>query len=82
MNFSTRTKAYGSSVSRPPASMAGEGEGWARLTRSLKAELDEGLIETYSGTVSLPFEAKPKTKVAVKIVYDRGIESLRILEVE
>jgi len=62
--------------------MAGEGEGWARLTRSLKAELDEVLIEAYRGTVSLPFEAKSKSKVAVKIVDDRGIESLRILEVE
>ena len=39
--------------------MAGEGEGWARLARSLRAELDEARIEAYRGTVSLPFEAGP-----------------------
>jgi adenine-specific DNA-methyltransferase len=62
--------------------MAGEGEGWARLARSLRAEIDEEAIEAYRGTVSLPFEAVPGQKVAVKVVDDRGIESLRILEVD
>jgi adenine-specific DNA-methyltransferase len=62
--------------------MAGEGEGWARLARSLRAALDEERIEAYRGTVSLPFEAKRGQKVAVKVVDDRGIESLRIVEVE
>ena len=62
--------------------MAGEGEGWARLARNLKAEIDEELIEAYRGTVSLPFEREVRPKVAVKIVDDRGIESLRILEVD
>lgn len=62
--------------------MAGEGEGWARLARSLRAELDETLLEAYRGTVSLPFEPGEHRRVAVKIVDDRGIESLRILEVE
>jgi adenine-specific DNA-methyltransferase len=62
--------------------MAGEAEGWARLTRSLRAEIDEERIESYRGTVSLPFEGKRGQKVAVKVVDDRGIESLRILEIE
>lgn len=62
--------------------MAGEQDGWARLARSLKAELDEALLETYRGAVSLPFAAGANRKVAVKIVDDRGIESLRILEIE
>lgn len=62
--------------------MAGDGEGWARLAKSLRAEIDEEAIEAYRGTVSLPFEASPGQKVAVKVVDDRGIESLRILEVE
>ena len=61
--------------------MAGEKEGWSRLARNLKAEIDEELIETYRGTVSLPFEAGDHKRVAVKIVDDRGIESLKILEV-
>ena len=61
--------------------MAGENDGWARLARNLKAEIDEELIEAYRGTVSLPFEAGIHKRVAVKIVDDRGIESLRILDI-
>ena len=62
--------------------MAGENEGWARLAKNLKAEIDEELIEAYRGTVSLPFEAGKNQRVAVKIVDDRGIESLRIIEID
>jgi adenine-specific DNA-methyltransferase len=62
--------------------MAGESEGWARLARSLRAEIDDEAIEAYRGTVSLPFAAEPGQKVAVKVVDDRGIESLRIVEVD
>jgi adenine-specific DNA-methyltransferase len=62
--------------------IAGENEGWSRLARNLKAEIDEELIEAYRGTVSLPFEAGKHKRVAVKIVDDRGIESLRIIEVD
>jgi adenine-specific DNA-methyltransferase len=36
----------------------------------------------YRGTVSLPFEPGEHRRVAVKIVDDRGIESLRIEENE
>ena len=36
--------------------MAGDKDGWARLAKNLKAEIDEELIEKYRGTVSLPFE--------------------------
>ena len=62
--------------------MSGEKDGWSRLARNLKAEIDEDLIEAYRGTLSLPFESKPGKYVAVKIVDDRGIESLKIIEVE
>ena len=62
--------------------MAGDNDGWARLARNLKAEIDEELIEKYRGTVSLPFEAGKHKRIAVKIVDDRGIESLRIIEVD
>jgi adenine-specific DNA-methyltransferase len=61
--------------------MAGEKEGWSKLARNLKAEIDEELIEAYRGTVSLPFELGKHSRVAVKIVDDRGIESLKILEI-
>ena len=54
----------------------------ARLARNLKAEIDMDLIEAYRGTVSLPFEAGGHGRIAVKIIDDRGIESLKVVEVE
>ncbi len=60
--------------------MAGEKEGWSRLAKNLSAEIDDDLIEAYRGTISLPFEPGKYKRVAVKIVDDRGIESLKILE--
>ena len=62
--------------------MAGENDGWAKLAKNLKAEIDEELIEAYRGTGSLPFEPGKHNRVAVKIVDDRGIESLRIIEID
>ena len=62
--------------------MAAEDEGWARLARNLKAEIDPGLIQAYRGTVSLPFEPGEFNRVAVKVIDDRGIESLKIVEVK
>ena len=61
--------------------MAGSNDGWARLARNLKAELDEDLIEAYRSTVSLPFEAGENQRIAVKIIDDRGIESLKVIAV-
>ena len=57
--------------------MAGAKDGWAKLARNLKAEIDEEKIEAFRGTESLPF--KPGKQIAVKIIDDRGIESLRII---
>ncbi len=62
--------------------LAGPKDGWTRLARNLKAEIDESLMEAYRGTTSLPFEPGEHRRVAVKIVDDRGIESLKIVEVE
>jgi adenine-specific DNA-methyltransferase len=62
--------------------MEGEKEGWFRLARNLKAEINEELIEAYRGTTSLPFIVGENRRVAVKIVDDRGIESLKIIEVQ
>jgi len=59
--------------------MAGKDEGWRKLKKNIRAELDEALLDQFHGTVSLPFEAGKHGKAAVKIVDDRGIESLKIL---
>ena len=62
--------------------MAGSEDGWARLARNLKAEIDEELIEAYRGGASLPFEPGEHRRIAVKIVDDRGIESLKVIGLE
>jgi adenine-specific DNA-methyltransferase len=61
--------------------MEGRNEGWDKLAKVLKAEIDQDLIEKYHGVESLPFAVKENTLVAVKIVDDRGIESLKIIPV-
>jgi adenine-specific DNA-methyltransferase len=62
--------------------MAGAKDGWNKLRRDIKAELDESLLGKLHGTVSLPFEAGENRKAAVKIVDDRGIESLKIVKLD
>ena len=61
--------------------LADEDEGWAKLARNLKAEIDPELIEAYRGTVSLPFELGEHKRVAVKVIDDRGIESLKVVQI-
>jgi adenine-specific DNA-methyltransferase len=51
---------------------------WTKLAKALNGEVDQDAIEKFTGTESLPFFAGQYNKVAVKIVDDRGIESLVI----
>lgn len=60
--------------------MAGKDEGWMKLKKNIRAELNESLLKHFTGTVSLPFEAGENRTVAVKIVDDRGIESLKVMK--
>lgn len=62
--------------------MAGKGEGWQKLKKDIKAELNEDLLEQFHGTTSLPFAAGENRKIAVKIIDDRGIESLKVVNLE
>ena len=62
--------------------MGGKKGGWNKLAKTLKVELNQDLIGQYAGNTSLWFHAEPNTKIAVKIIDDRGIESLRVLTVE
>lgn len=59
--------------------MAGAKDGWQKLKKDIKAELDESRLAKLHGTVSLPFEPGDHRKIAVKIVDDRGIESLKVI---
>ncbi len=56
--------------------------GWEKLAKTLHAQIDEELIAKYKGTKSIPFESGPNRRAAIKIVDDRGIESLKILDLE
>jgi adenine-specific DNA-methyltransferase len=60
--------------------MAGKKDGWYRLKKGIRAELNEGLLAQFHGTISLPFDAGENRRVAVKIVDDRGIESLKVMD--
>jgi len=62
--------------------MAGKDEGWDRLAKNVKAVIDEDLIEQYKGNKSIPFKLGKNGRIAVKIIDDRGIESLKIVEVK
>lgn len=62
--------------------MAGEKEGWSRLSKELRAQLDEEKLEAFRGTISLPFEPGTHRRVAVKVIDDRGIESLKVINLE
>ena len=62
--------------------MAGAKDGWAKMAKSLRAEIDATRMAAYRGTVSLPFEPGKHGRAAVKIVDDRGVESLKIVELE
>ena len=59
--------------------MAGTKDGWAKLARNLKTQIDQEKIEAFKGTLSLPFKKGDNAKIAVKIIDDRGIESLRVI---
>ena len=61
--------------------MAGPNDGWSKLAKTLKVELDQELIEMYRGVESIPFSVKPPVKIAVKIIDNRGIESLKVITI-
>ena len=59
--------------------MADPKGGWRKVARNLKAVLDDSRLSAYSGTHSLPFAAGEQRRIAVKLVDDRGIESLKVI---
>ena len=62
--------------------MEGDDGGWVKLAKTLRAQIDEDLIHKYHGTTSIPFEAGPNKQAAVKIIDNRGIESLKVIHLE
>lgn len=62
--------------------MSGAKDGWTKLSKTLRDNIDEDLIESYRGTESILFESGEYGRIAVKIIDDRGIESLKIVELD
>ena len=61
--------------------MSSAKDGWNKLKKDIKAELNEDLLARFQGTKSLPFEPGDNGRIAVKIVDDRGIESLKVMDI-
>ncbi|WP_407400398.1 site-specific DNA-methyltransferase [Anaerovibrio sp.] len=61
--------------------MGGKKDGWNKLAKTLKAEINEELIDKFAGNESIWFNVDDGEKVAVKIIDDRGIESMCVFKV-
>lgn len=53
---------------------------WEGLKRALRSSHDESVWEHLAGTVSAPFEAGDRRKIAVKVIDDRGNELMVVRE--
>ena len=53
-----------------------DGNDWTKLNKTLKSEIDLNKIKFFQGTISEKFSKGVHGKIAVKIVDNRGIESL------
>ncbi len=63
-----------------PMSINNNGGYWKSIINALKPYIDMSRIKAYTGTKSLKFDLGEYKKIAIKIIDDRGMESLKILE--
>ena len=61
--------------------MGGTKGGWNKLAKTLKAEIDQDKIQKFAGNESLWFKAKENESIAVKIIDNRGVESMVVKRV-
>ena len=54
-------------------------ERWKKLAKTLNGDINIELAKKYHGTVSLPFTLGKYRKIAVKIIDNRGIESMKVI---
>lgn len=52
--------------------------GWNKLEQSLGAFVDPDKVKAFAGTRSLPFPLPEEDCIAIKVIDDRGVESLRV----
>jgi adenine-specific DNA-methyltransferase len=55
---------------------------WTKLAKTLKNEIDLDKISFFQGTISESFKKGSNNKIAVKIVDNRGIESLVVKDLQ
>lgn len=55
---------------------------WENLKRALRGEYEEGVWDHLAGTLSAPFEAGDRRRVAVKVIDDRGNELLVVKDLK
>lgn len=61
--------------------MQDEKRDWTKLAKALNGNVDDELLEQYTGTISIPFTPGDKRIIAVKIVDDRGVEMLIVKKI-
>jgi adenine-specific DNA-methyltransferase len=62
--------------------LKGNSNAWSKISKSLNMLIDEEKIEKYKGTISFPFSKGKYSRIAIKIIDDKGIESIRIQELK
>jgi len=55
---------------------------WTKLSKALNGEVDEELLDSFTGIESLSFKAGKEKKIAVKIIDNRGIESFVVKKLD
>lgn len=59
-----------------------KGNGWGKIAKTLKSSLDQDRVKKLVSTESIEFEAGEYKRIAVKVIDDRGTESLKIVELD
>jgi len=72
---------YPQQIFFPMKNIAGS-KGLEKLSKTLQAEINEDIIAGFFSTKSHPFLIGPNKRAAVKIIDDRGVESIKIIELD
>jgi adenine-specific DNA-methyltransferase len=59
----------------------GSTDGWEKLQRALKAQIEPLAFEKMRGTTSFPFQPGEHRQIAVKLIDFRGNEVVRVMKV-
>ena len=57
-------------------------DGWRKLAQVTSDIIDSEQLEKFHGTVSIPFKDGKYRRIAVKVIDDRGIESMKVINLE